>query len=701
MPALRTGAYAMILALSTRAENALDGLSKQDLIALAQPHSDSSFTVPSDPSKFYTAWASMKTLEEKDLVYKFGRPTVRYALTDEGWDVAKRMKETVGISSAGITEAELGPFSTQSDNRPSHSRTSTIEVRDSAQRRSVSDSLAERCSREARGLGEPVNLDSLDNNEGNGHNEQGASKTTIRSSRESNSELNLSRVPAFSDPKVARVRTSSIDPDFLEILDSPSPEPALRPKPSEDFGRGRTKEPATRRAFMKELEERIFNSDNNDLDDVAFARALVAARQIITDSTRKTLESTSLQDCAASRKPKPTDTQSLFLCSGNSNAPMRTTSGICERPELTRLIPASESMTISVPPSRIVSGKSANHRTAPCSNPATTGIPQFEPIMIPAGSFTVELIVDTREVRTRVDREYIPSKLATLGIHCTSRAMELGDMLWVARIHDPSIKAQLELSDQEVSEVVLDYITERKRLDDLDASIKDSRFTEQKFRLKRSGVLNLIYLVEDYGSIGYMPEEQHQRLVTSITATQVIDGLFVKRTRKLDDTIAYLAQMTRLLKKRYESKPLTVIPSSVLTPQNHILLRNQGANSDNCQQATHHITYSSFASLVHKSSALTLRDVFLKMLMCTRGITGEKAIEIQRHWETPRAFVEALEDAGRDRATSNVPGDKASGATKKRDLVWSVAGELVGRRKIGKVVSARVGDIWGSEGENY
>jgi crossover junction endonuclease MUS81 len=37
----------------------------------------------------------MKTLLQKELVYDHGRPLRRYALTEEGWEVAKRIKKTL------------------------------------------------------------------------------------------------------------------------------------------------------------------------------------------------------------------------------------------------------------------------------------------------------------------------------------------------------------------------------------------------------------------------------------------------------------------------------------------------------------------------------------------------------------------------------------------------------------------------------
>lgn len=97
IPALRSGAYALILGLSTLDEHAMQGMSKAQLIEVAQAHSDTSFTAPSDPTKFYTAWNSMKTLIQKELVYEHGRPLRKYALTEEGWECAKRIRNTSAV----------------------------------------------------------------------------------------------------------------------------------------------------------------------------------------------------------------------------------------------------------------------------------------------------------------------------------------------------------------------------------------------------------------------------------------------------------------------------------------------------------------------------------------------------------------------------------------------------------------------------
>lgn len=46
------------------------------------------------------------------------------------------------------------------------------------------------------------------------------------------------------------------------------------------------------------------------------------------------------------------------------------------------------------------------------------------------------------------------------------------------------------------AEYVLDYIMERKHVDDLHQSIKDRRYDKQKYNMQRCGLRHLVYLVE-------------------------------------------------------------------------------------------------------------------------------------------------------------------------------------------------------------
>ncbi|KAK0618087.1 hypothetical protein B0T17DRAFT_496090 [Bombardia bombarda] len=473
VPAYRTGAYAIVLALSSLDENGPGpaGMSKADLIEEAQPHCDSSFTVPSDPTKFYTAWASMKTLEQKELVYERGRPLKRYALTDEGWEVAKRIRQVAEANSTGS-------------------------------------------------------------------------------------------------------------------VDAPAPAPA----------------PTTGSRRPRVLEPILFDDDDDDYDDVD-----------IDEPTASQYEG--------------------VVADGNDDAA-----------------------------------------------PDDSRLPVYTPIRMAPGSFTVELVLDVREVRAKTDRDYMQEELVKRGVRPIMRSLELGDALWVARCNQPNWLARV---GAEGDEVVLDWIVERKRLDDLIGSIKDGRFHEQKFRLRRAGVRNVVYLVEEMAMDAAHFSKYEEAVQSAIASIQVVNGYFLKKTQKMDDSIRYLASMTKLLKKVYEGRPLHVIPTKVLTAKNYLPILKHVRAKD--PSATHYISYPAFASLASKSDMMTLRDIYLKMLMCTRGITGEKAVEIQKIWKTPNEFIKAFEQCG----------SGEEGKRRRINLVSNSLSHLIGRKKIAKVVSQKIAEVWG------
>ncbi|PKS10652.1 hypothetical protein jhhlp_002407 [Lomentospora prolificans] len=486
VPSYRSGAYAIIVALSTLNEHTpgTHGLTKARLIELAQPMCDSSFTAPSDVGKFYTAWNSMRTLIEKDLVYEKGRPMRTYTLTDEGWEVADRLK-------------------------------------------------------------------------------------------------------AVHDPNQLNQAASSRAPQIEE-------------------------------------EEEPFPQEEDDitiLDDVPSPR---------THEPHATgQDSTSMDAC-----PKP-----------GPPAPYR-------------------DLIVDYP-------------TIECGG----HFPTFSPIQLAPGSFTVELLLDVREIRATKDRDYLQEELIKQGVRPIMRSLDLGDAQWVARCNDPALLTRL---GAEGEEVVLDWIVERKRLDDLVASIKDGRFHEQKFRLRKSGVKNVIYIVEEISMDAAVYQRVEDAVTSAMAQIQVVNGYFLKRTQTMDQTIRYLARMTQLLRSQYEGRRLQVIPTNVLTAQNYLpLLENLRANDP---QGGYYVSYPAFSSLASKSDMLTLRDIFLKMLMTTRGVTGEKAIEIQKRWKTPYNFIKAFEACGHGEA----------GKKRKRELVMTELDFLmVPKKKIGKHLSERIAEVWG------
>ena len=119
--------------------------------------------------------------------------------------------------------------------------------------------------------------------------------------------------------------------------------------------------------------------------------------------------------------------------------------------------------------------------------PASYRFEPFTPIVWPAGSFKVYLVVDSREgTREHGKRVELCDKFEREGVSVQGRMLPLGDMLWVARRVDPRTGRPTGVDD-----VVLDAIVERKRLDDLCSSILDGRYVGQKVRRARSSSRSL------------------------------------------------------------------------------------------------------------------------------------------------------------------------------------------------------------------
>ena len=556
-------------------EESLQSLSKKEVIELAQPHCDSSFTVPSESGKFYTAWNSMTTLVNKDLVQEKGRPLRKYALTEDGWEVARRMKAV-----------QAGDIGGNAINGSENRQGSDI-------------------------------LETLGN----------------------------------------KGRTGDSIDRFLDLGDDFQEEGPLRPLPTSPTSKNKTKQPERKPSPSS---RRLGGAPNDKYGTFSKSKPqkppLAPNRSVV-----ELLSSPEPDNAPDIHRPSST------LDQGSRSSTSR---------------PASRPLQQTQTPAPSTTLQVENDKPIPQAHSSDNAfiLPTFDPVRLAPGTFTVHLVLDNREVRTKDDRDYISEELTKKGCKPLVRPLELGDFFWVAKCHAPDL---LSHHGEEGSEICLDWIVERKRLDDLVGSITDGRFQEQKFRLRKSGVKNVIYLIEEFSLSTEKSTKFHEAIQSAIASTQVVDGYFVKRTVKLDETIRYLARMTKILKSQYESKPLYLIPTKALTPTTYLPLLSHLRAHPSHVDRSYHITYPSFASLSSKSDTLTLRDVFLKMLMCTRGISGDKALAMQKHWGTPRALIEAFEGCI---------------TQKERDeMIEARLGGMVGRAKIKGVLGAKAAGIWGEE----
>ncbi|KAH7044969.1 crossover junction endonuclease MUS81 [Linnemannia elongata] len=300
---------------------------------------------------------------------------------------------------------------------------------------------------------------------------------------------------------------------------------------------------------------------------------------------------------------------------------------------------------------------------------------KFQPIYYKPGSFDITLVLDVREVRVQGDRDYISNKLREKGVDVETRTLDIGDVIWIAKPKEPSPLLP--------KEVVLDHIVERKRMDDLVSSIKDGRFNEQKFRLSRSGIGQVVYLLETYKTnetFGGFPAEA---IRTAITATQVHSGFFVKRTINTDQTIDYLVALTKALKAKYLDQVLYTIPDTVIDRDGHLDLIEYLKGK--FPGRTYLTSYDAFMKLNSKSDTLTVRDNFVKMLMVIRGVSNEKAIELARVYGTPRAMFSALAELRRDASKDE-----------RRDVLAKSVSQI-GRKKLGNALAGKIAKLWYSQ----
>ena len=291
--------------------------------------------------------------------------------------------------------------------------------------------------------------------------------------------------------------------------------------------------------------------------------------------------------------------------------------------------------------------------------PSVKGHVQVAEIIEP-GEYQVELILDNREIIRQIERDLIETACRDAKIKLNIRPLEVGDAMWIAR-------------DKLGGEYVLDFIMERKRLDDLAASIKDGRFQEQKFRLKKSGLRHVIYLIEDFNA--YHVSQFLEAIQTSIIGLQITDGFFVKRVPTFAMFVKYLVLLTKRIEDTYIGEHLHVIQEPQMLGST---LKDVMGQLD--PNTSHVVEYSQFAPLMSKSTMLTVGDVFIKMLMKIRGISGEKALEIQRIFKTPRGLINAYIGLGE---------------TEAKVLVMSRCAGY-GRKKIGPALSEKIWHVWAS-----
>jgi crossover junction endonuclease MUS81 len=281
----------------------------------------------------------------------------------------------------------------------------------------------------------------------------------------------------------------------------------------------------------------------------------------------------------------------------------------------------------------------------------------------PAGSYRIKIVFDNREVKSTNDRRFFEMEVLNYGVASEVKSLAVGDVVWIA---------EHKRTEQQV---VIDYIAERKRLDDLISSIKDGRFSEQKFRLHRSSLKNIIYLVEE-SLVMEVTAAFKKAVHTAMSQAIIVDGFFLKRTLSAEETAKYLANVTQYLEFLYKDRALTVIKPDVSNYKQAMTKAREMFNKYHIG-----IDYEAFATAMSKTGMLTVRDVFIKMLMTIRGVTWDKAVTVQKLYKTPYFLCQAYREMNDEQ--------------KRKTLLSDQTASLIARKKITKVISERIYETWG------
>ncbi|KRZ10972.1 Serine/threonine-protein kinase ULK3 [Trichinella zimbabwensis] len=269
-------------------------------------------------------------------------------------------------------------------------------------------------------------------------------------------------------------------------------------------------------------------------------------------------------------------------------------------------------------------------------------------VLLPATGYHVLMLVDNSETKggptgragprsqLQSSKAKMKAALVRAGIDFEERELSVGDYLWLARSKTDSR-----------DEFVLDVIVERKRVDDLANSVleKEGRYREQKFRLKRCGLNNVVYLIEEFDGMDSMAEYKKLLVRGACAKTQLIDQFHFVRTHNLDETVVYLKMMTEYLKRSYAGKSIWLKIDNSTVDDTKSTLNNASCCA---QQLTVLQRFAEFDFNNRKQKQWTVSEVFARMLLQFHGISAERAQQIVNKYPTVAHLLNAYATAERD-----------------------------------------------------
>lgn len=227
----------------------------------------------------------------------------------------------------------------------------------------------------------------------------------------------------------------------------------------------------------------------------------------------------------------------------------------------------------------------------------------------------IKLLLDNREVygngagREKYVAEMEEAMLSS-GLPIVQRVLPVGDALFIAKLPNQS------------TEIVLDWIVERKTLSDFISSLGDGRIKKQVSLMNGCGLSNRMVLVEgqlrELHVLGEAANRSRASIDNELNDLHVCHGIFVHFTKNRRQTVDMFVSMHRRLVKRF-------------------------GYMDGAKVAEGRVEYRTWnESEVSKAKAMSLKELWLLQLCSIHGL-GPKGAEavVARGLDTPGKLAAA------------------------------------------------------------
>lgn len=210
------------------------------------------------------------------------------------------------------------------------------------------------------------------------------------------------------------------------------------------------------------------------------------------------------------------------------------------------------------------------------------------------------LLIDSREMRSKNDRGYFERKLPG----SCSLNLVIGDFMWIR------------------GDYVINTIIERKKCSDFVSSLYDGRFTEQKNRLKNTGLKHCVYLIEGLKS--------RDNFIDSAILKTKLEGFTVIETKDIEETVLFV--------KSIDYK-----------------IRMYGINNHENNEfvSVSDITFSNFSNKSLKTKGFSQKYLLYLGFLSIRGVSHVKAKFLRDYFQTFENLVKNCRDVDKLRQILN------------------------------------------------